>query len=157
VESVAGTVTCPSCGQPAPADAGFCPGCGRVLSAVVYAGFWIRLLANIIDAAILFIPNIIIGLVVESPASILLQFAVGIVYTIGFWTAEGATPGKMAMGLRITTVQGEPVDFGKAVLRYIGYFVSGITLGIGYLMIAFTREKRGLHDLMAGTVVIKTR
>ena len=157
MESTAGTVTCLSCAQPAPADAGFCPGCGRVLSAIVYAGFWIRFVAWLIDAIILTIPNIIIGLVVESPGSILLQFAIGIVYTIGFWTAEGATPGKMAMGLRITTVQGEPVDFGKAVLRYIGYFVSGITLGIGYLMIAFTREKRGLHDLIAGTVVIKTR
>ena len=157
VEPVAGTVTCPSCGQPTPADAGFCPGCGRVLSAVVYAGFWIRFVAWLIDGIILIIPNIIIGLVVESPASILLQFAIGIVYTIGFWTAEGATPGKMAMGLRITTVEGEPVDLGKAVLRYIGYFVSGITLGIGYLMIAFTREKRGLHDLIAGTVVIKAR
>ena len=122
-----------------------------------YAGFWIRFVAWLIDGIILIIPNIIIGLVVESPASILLQFAIGIVYTIGFWTAEGATPGKMAMGLRITTVEGEPIDFGKAVLRYIGYFVSGITLGIGYLMIAFTRDKRGLHDLIAGTVVIQTR
>ena len=122
-----------------------------------YAGFWIRFVAWLIDGIILIIPNIIIGLVVESPASILLQFAIGIVYTIGFWTAEGATPGKMAIGLRITTVEGEPIDFGKAVLRYIGYFVSGITLGIGYLMIAFTRDKRGLHDLIAGTVVIQTR
>ena len=157
MESVAGTVTCPSCGQPAPADAGFCPGCGRVLSAVVYAGFWIRFVAWLIDGIILIIPNIMIGLVVESPASILLQFAIGIVYTVGFWTAEGATPGKMAMGLRITTAEGEPVDFGKAILRYIGYFVSGITLGIGYLMIAFTREKRGLHDYIAGTMVVKAR
>ena len=157
MESTAGTVTCLSCGQPAPAGAGFCPGCGRLLSAIVYAGFWIRFVAWLIDAIILTIPNIIIGLVVESPGSILLQFAIGIVYTIGFWTAEGATPGKMAMGLRITTVQGEPVDFGKAVLRYIGYFVSGITLGIGYLMIAFTREKRGLHDYIAGTMVVKAR
>ena len=122
-----------------------------------YAGFWIRFVAWLIDGIILIIPNIIIGLVVESPASILLQFTIGIVYTIGFWTAEGATPGKMAIGLRITTVEGEPIDFGKAVLRYIGYFVSGITLGIGYLMIAFTRDKRGLHDLIAGTVVIQTR
>ena len=122
-----------------------------------YAGFWIRFVAWLIDGIILIIPNIIIGLVVESPASILLQFTIGIVYTIGFWTAEGATPGKMAIGLRITTVEGEPIDFGKAVLRYIGYFVSGITLGIGYLMIAFTRDKRGLHDLIDGTVVIQTR
>ena len=157
MESVAGTVACPSCGQPAPADAGFCPGCGRVLSAVVYAGFWIRLLANIIDAAILLIPNIVLAAAVEPPANTLLSIAIGLVYTVGFWTAQGATPGKMAVGVKITTVDGEPIDFGRALLRYIGHLASVITLGIGYLMIAFTSQKRGLHDYIAGTVVVKAR
>jgi len=94
---------------------------------------------------------------VESPASTLLQIAVGLVYTVGFWTAEGATPGKMAVGIRITTVDLQPIDFGRALLRYIGYLASGITLLIGFLMIAFTRQKRGLHDYIAGTVVVKAR
>ena len=151
------TVVCPSCGQSAPADAGFCPGCGQALSGVVYAGFWIRFLANIIDGCILLIPNMVLRFAVESPASTLLQIAVGLVYTVGFWTAEGATPGKMAVGIRITTVDLQPIDFGRALLRYIGYLASGITLLIGFLMIAFTRQKRGLHDYIAGTVVVKAR
>jgi uncharacterized RDD family membrane protein YckC len=148
---------CPSCGQSAAADARFCPGCGRVLSAVVYAGFWIRFASYIIDVIILFVVGIVLALAVGGTPGTLLQFAVGLVYTIGFWTAQGATPGKMAVGIKITTVDGDDIDFGRALLRYVGYIASAIILLIGYLMIAFTREKRGLHDYIAGTVVIKTR
>ncbi len=157
MESVAGTAFCPSCGQSVPADAGFCSGCGRVLSAVVYAGFWIRFAAYIIDAIILFIVGVVLAIAAGGTTGAVLQIVVGIVYTVGFWTAQGATPGKMAVGIEITTVDGEPIDFGRALLRYIGYLASAIILLIGFLMIAFTRQKRGLHDYIAGTVVIKTR
>jgi uncharacterized RDD family membrane protein YckC len=157
MESAAATTFCPSCGQSAAADARFCPGCGRVLSGVEYAGFWIRFTANIIDAIILIIPNILLAVAVDTPGSTLLSLALGLVYTVGFWTAQGATPGKMAVGVKITTVDGEDIDFGRALLRYVGYIASAIILLIGYLMIAFTREKRGLHDYIAGTVVVKTR
>ena len=157
MESVAGTAICPSCGQSVPADAGFCSGCGRVLSAVVYAGFWIRFAAYIIDAIILFIVGVVLAIAAGGTTGAVLQFVVGIVYTVGFWTAQGATPGKMAVGIEITTVDGESIGFGRALLRYIGYFFSAIILLIGFLMIAFTRQKRGLHDYIAGTVVIKTR
>lgn len=156
-ESAAAAV-CPSCGQRAPAGAGFCSECGRVLSAVVYAGFWMRLLAAIIDGLILLIPNIVVTAAVTDPvARFLIQLIIGLAYTVGFWTAQGATPGKMAVGIEITTAAGEPIGFGTALLRYIGYLASTITLLIGYLMIAFTPQKRGLHDYIAGTVVIKTR
>ena len=148
---------CPSCGQSTATDARFCPGCGRVLSAVVYAGFWIRFLAGFIDFLILLIPGIVLALIVDPPGNTPLQIAVGLVYTIGFWTAEGATPGKMAVGIKITTVDGGDIDFGRAILRYVGLIASAITLGIGHLMIAFTGQKRGLQDYIAGTVVIKTR
>ncbi len=157
MESVAGTAICPSCGQSVPAEAGFCSGCGRVLSAVVYAGFWIRFTAYIIDAIILLIVGVVLAIAAGGTTGAVLQFVVGILYTVGFWTAQGATPGKMAVGIEITTVDGEPIDFGPALLRYIGYLASAIILLIGFLMIAFTREKRGLHDYIAGTVVIKTR
>ncbi len=157
MESAAATMPCPSCGQSAAADAKFCPGCGRVLSAIVYAGFWIRFASGIIDFIILFVVGIVLALALGGTSGTVLQLAVGLVYTIGFWIGQGATPGKMAVGIKITTVDGDPIDIGRALLRYIGYFVSTITLGIGYLMIAFTREKRGLHDYIAGTVVIKTR
>ena len=157
MESAAATMPCPSCGQSAPADAKFCPGCGRALNGVEYAGFWIRFASGIIDFIILFVVGIVLALAVGGTSGTVLQLTVGLVYTIGFWIAQGATPGKMAVGIKITTVDGDDIDFGRALLRYIGYFVSTITLGIGYLMIAFTREKRGLHDYIAGTVVIKTR
>ncbi len=156
MESAAAAMPCPSCGQSAADDAKFCPGCGHVLGGVEYAGFWIRFAAYIIDFIILLIPGIVLQLAVEAPAGNLLSFAVGLVYTIGFWVAQGATPGKMAVGIKITTVDGEPIDFGKALLRYVGYIASALILLIGYLMIGFTREKRGLHDYIAGTVVIKT-
>ena len=156
MESAAATMPCPSCGQPAAADARFCPGCGRVLSGVAYAGFWIRFASYIIDAIILFVVSIVLAIAVGGTSGFLLQLAVGVVYTIGFWIAQGATPGKMAVGIRITTVDGGDIDFGRALLRYIGYIASAIILLIGYVMIGFTREKRGLHDYIAGTVVIKT-
>jgi len=157
VESAAATMPCPSCGQSAAADAGFCPGCGRVLSGVEYAGFWMRFAAYIIDFIILFVVGIVLAIAVGGTSGAALQFAVGIVYTIGFWIAEGATPGKMALGIKITTVDGDDIDFGRALLRYVGYIASAIILLIGYFMIAFTGQKRGLHDYIAGTVVIKTR
>jgi uncharacterized RDD family membrane protein YckC len=126
------------------------------LSGAEYAGFWIRFAAYIIDAIILFVVGIVLAIAVGG-TPVVLQFAVGLVYTIGFWIAQGATPGKMAVGIKITTVDGDDIDFGRALLRYVGYIASAIILLIGYLMIAFTREKRGLHDYIAGTVVIRTR
>ena len=157
MESAAATAFCPFCGQPAAAEAKFCPSCGRDLSGVEYAGFWMRFLAAIIDGLILLIPNIVLAAAVDAPGNTLLSIALGLIYTVGFWSAQGATPGKMIMGIEITKANGEEIDFGTALLRYIGYIASAITLGIGYLMIAFTGQKRGLHDYIAGTVVTKTR
>ena len=157
LESGAATTFCPSCGQSAAPDAGFCPGCGQELGGLDYAGLGIRFAAHIIDTIILVIPSIVLQLALEAPAGNLLSIAVGFAYLVGFWTARGATPGKMVMGIEIITVDGEDIDSGTALLRYIGYWVSVITLGFGFLMIANTSQKRGLHDYIAGTVVIKTR
>lgn len=152
------TAACPSCGAWVPSAAEYCPACGQQVGGRVYAGFWIRLLAYIIDGVIIGVTNVVLDLAIDDPlTSTLLQIAVAAVYAIGFWTAVGATPGKMALGLRVTMASGEPIGLGPAVLRYIGYFLSTLILLIGFLMIAFTREKRGLHDFIAGTVVIKTR
>ena len=51
------------------------------------------------------------------------------------------------------TADGAPIGLREAALRYIGYWVNALTLGIGYLFIAFRKDKRGLHDLIAGTSV----
>ena len=159
MELAAGTVPCPSCGQSGPADARFCPGCGRVLSGVVYAGFWMRFLAVFIDGLILFIPNVILAAIASGDLAValILQIGLNLAYVVGFWSAKGATPGKMIVGVEITKANGEEIGFGTALLRYVGYFLSGIILGIGHLMIAFTGQKRGLHDYIADTIVVKTR
>ena len=115
----------------------------------------IRFAAVLVDAVILTIVNLVLSAIVGSTA-IFLGLAVGIAYTIGFWTASGATPGKMMFGLKVLTVDGDPIGLDKAVLRYIGLWVNTLTLGIGYLFIAFRKDKRGLHDLIAGTRVIRT-
>jgi len=99
----------------------------------------------------------VLGLVVKDPLSAFaIEFTLAPVYTIGFWVTQGATPGKMALGIRILTDDGDPIGFGHAILRYFAEIACVLTLGIGYLMIAFTAEKRGLHDFIAGTMVVKT-
>jgi uncharacterized RDD family membrane protein YckC len=66
------------------------------------------------------------------------------------------TIGKWATGLRIERLSGEPLGFGHATLRHtLGYLVSFLTLGIGFLLAAFDAEGRALHDRIAGTVVVR--
>jgi uncharacterized RDD family membrane protein YckC len=66
-----------------------------------------------------------------------------------------ATIGKRALGLKVTGMNGEPVSFGKATVRYFGKILSHLILGIGYMMAAFTAKKQALHDLLAGCLVIR--
>ena len=70
---------------------------------------------------------------------------------------RGATVGKMAMGLRVVTSDGQRLSFMNATGRYFAKILSFLILCIGFIMVAFTDKKRGLHDIIAGTLVIKTR
>jgi uncharacterized RDD family membrane protein YckC len=68
----------------------------------------------------------------------------------------GRTVGKWATGLRVERRDGEPVGFARAMLRHtVGYLASLVTLGLGFLLAALNREGRALHDLIAGTVVVR--
>jgi len=69
-------------------------------------------------------------------------------------SARGATLGKMALGLRVTTLGGDRIGFGRATGRYFGKILSSIFF-IGYIMAAFTARKQALHDMMAGCLVIR--
>jgi len=62
----------------------------------------------------------------------------------------------MAMGLKVTDLDGERIGVGKSFLRTIGSFVSAVLLMVGYLMVAFTERKQGLHDKIAGTLVVRS-
>lgn len=118
---------------------------------VVYGGFWCRFFANLIDGVILSI----IGWILAFVPPYWLGSVIGIVYVIGFWTWKGQTPGKMFLGVKIVKTDGSSIGIGRAILRYIGYFVSAIILFIGYLMIAWDSRKQGLHDKIAGTCVVE--
>lgn len=123
-----------------------------------YGGFWIRLLAWIIDA-------MIVGLIF--PLAFLAGSGTHIVgFGLGFfggWLYEAlltsssmqATLGKMILGMKVTDLQGQRIDFGRATIRHFAKYLSTAILGIGYLMVAFTERKQGLHDMIAGTLVQK--
>ena len=117
-----------------------------------YAGFWIRFVAFFIDVIIIMIPSYIIFFA-ELPS--LLGLVLGIAYWVYFPSSEYmATPGKMALGLIITDEHGNRIGAGTAAVRYIGYIINAITVGIGFIMIGFTEKKRGLHDMIASTQVV---
>lgn len=84
------------------------------------------------------------------------SLAIGGVYFIMMESsAKQGTLGKMAMGLKVTDLNGNRITTQAAVIRYIGRIVSGMILAIGYIMAAFTAKKQALHDMMASTLVLK--
>lgn len=66
-----------------------------------------------------------------------------------------ATPGKLALGLRVTDEYGQRIGFGRATGRHFGKIVSGLIMDVGYMMAGFTARKQGLHDMMAGCCVVR--
>lgn len=79
-----------------------------------------------------------------------------LVVTMIFWRRwRGATPGKKLVGIKIVDAKSfEDIDNRQAITRSLGYIVSTLLLLVGFLMVAFRKDKRGLHDLLAGTAVI---
>ena len=79
-----------------------------------------------------------------------------LIVTVLFWKKwKGATPGKRFVHIKIVDAKThKDIDNKQAITRSFGYIVSTLTLLIGFIMVAFRKDKRGLHDLLAGTVVI---
>ncbi|HLG30040.1 MAG TPA: RDD family protein [Candidatus Brocadiales bacterium] len=126
-----------------------------------YGGFWIRFLAAILDVIIIGVPAFIlqVGLVFATGVSSLVYVIElgAIVLTVYLDGIKGGTPGKLILGLRIVNDKGNYIGIPMAILRYIGKILSAVILGIGYIMIAFTEKKQGLHDKIAKTYVIYVR
>jgi uncharacterized RDD family membrane protein YckC len=119
-----------------------------------YAGFGPRLLAFAIDWLIFFVVSVpASALVFELAAVMPLLGAAGVV---AFWRYCGATPGKLAVGVRIVDARtgGTPAT-GRLVLRLLCYILSAAPLYLGFLWIAVDRRKQGWHDKIAGTLVIQ--
>jgi uncharacterized RDD family membrane protein YckC len=94
--------------------------------------------------------NIIASPVTHSLVSLVFIIA----YYLFFWTMIGQTPGKYIMGVRVVTVDGGRLRISRSALRYLGYYLSGLCLGMGFIWILFDDERRGWHDRLAGTCVI---
>lgn len=80
--------------------------------------------------------------------------AIAIGYPVGFWVLLGQTPGKLLVGVRIARINGQPLTIRRALLRYLGYWLSAIPLGLGFLWVLVDNRRQGWHDKIAGTYVI---
>lgn len=139
-----------------------------------YAGFWLRVAAYLIDmvlvSAILCPLGMILGVggvLVDggkegaaTAAANLISYAINIVV---WWLYSAllessswqGTVGKKALGIRVTDDQGNRIGFGKATARYFSKLISSLICLIGFIMVAFTERKQGLHDMIAGTFVLQ--
>jgi uncharacterized RDD family membrane protein YckC len=77
-------------------------------------------------------------------------------YYVFFWSLTGQTPGKMLLGVRVVSMKGHRVSPLRGILRFIGYFLSAIPLGLGFLWILLDDTRQSWHDKIAGTYVIYT-
>jgi uncharacterized RDD family membrane protein YckC len=149
---------------------------------VGYAGFWLRFVALIIDFIIIYCVRALIllpfgigmgmrgmfhGAQPQTPADFVPFFAtiirIAIISTILQWlyfslmesSAWQATLGKKALGLTVTDLEGRRISFGRATGRYFAKIISSLILFIGYIMAGFTEKKQALHDMIAGTLVLR--
>jgi len=142
-----------------------------------YAGFWRRFWAFIVDGFILGVVMMPFGIglwgtiaaigqaggdemetiaqiIAASMMAWMLRMLASLLYGALFESsAWQATPGKKLLGLRVTDLEGRRISFLRASGRAFGKWLSGLVLCIGYIMVAFTEKKQGLHDMLAGTVV----
>ncbi len=153
---------CPACGGVvAPGDR-FCPSCGSATDRVIlpavdmaqveYMGFWVRLAAYLIDSILLLVPF----LVVSRFGAPWLIYVIALVYAVLFIGLKGQTPGKMAMGIQVVDERGQVPGIARAVLReVVGKFISALPIYLGYFWVGWDRRKRGWHDYIGRTYVIR--
>lgn len=135
----------------------------------VYAGFWKRLAAFIIDWVIVYAVSLVFGFSLGisfnySPGGEgVADFFSGLLGIIITWvyfalmesSKKQGTVGKMALGIKVTDMNGSRISFGRATGRHFAKYISTLILFIGFMMIAFTSKKQGLHDILAKCLVVK--
>ncbi|MGH7082159.1 MAG: RDD family protein [Acetobacteraceae bacterium] len=113
------------------------------------AGFWIRMLALLID---LILVAVALGWVLDHGSSVLLILAA---YGAVMWKLKGTTIGGIVCDLKVVRIGGGPLDWGSAIIRALGCFLSLVVAGLGFIWIAVDREHQAWHDKIAGTVVVR--
>ena len=174
---------CPSCGQENVTGARTCVTCGADLTRFSdqidstveqyreSAGFWLRLGAYILDSILVSFVFWIVYLIFfwtdfqgssgNISAWYLVLFSISSIippwlyYALMEASSKQATVGKMALGIKVTDEAGNRISFGRATGRHFAKIITGFFLCIIYIIIAFTKKKQGLHDMLAGTLVVK--
>jgi uncharacterized RDD family membrane protein YckC len=152
---------------------------------VQHAGFWLRFVAYLIDGAILLAGQVAISIVLaiagaaldaatssissgSSPARIgsgltsLLAWVIGLAgqwlyFSLQESSGHQATVGKRVMGIKVVDVEGRRITFGRATARYFSKILSALICDIGFIMAGFTERKQALHDMVAGTLVVRAQ
>lgn len=129
-----------------------------------FAGFWIRMLAFVVDALIVVIASEIIIQFLNYfarnvnllPIAAILPLLIAFIYMTILWSAAQATVGQKFCGLRVVNaITWAKISFPRAAARWFALLFSMSILFVGVIMTAFTEGKRGLHDMIAGTFVLK--
>lgn len=203
-------IFCSKCGAQNAGTGQFCQNCGLTLAtglaaaqaaaparayaqqpvvyapaaSTAYSGFWIRVLAFILDRIVvgvaaapfyfaLVLPSLL-RIIHEAqnndePSPEMIFSIIGgasmflILVFMGYWLYEAlltasswqGTIGKRVLRLKVTDEAGNRISFGRSTGRFFAKILSYATLWIGFIMVAFTDKKRGLHDILAGTVVVR--
>jgi uncharacterized RDD family membrane protein YckC len=147
-----------------------------------FGGFWIRFVAKFIDGLIVGVFNLAVNLLMAylilgaatfqpriQPGAqvgiflayqgsvLLLNSGARLLYEWFFLSRYAATPGKMALGLKIVRSDGSPLTTGRIIGRYFAEILSALILLIGYIVAGFDEQKRALHDHICDTRVIRAK
>jgi len=137
----------------------------------IYAGFWKRAIAYLIDAILLTFVLVLLGFVFamfgivdfndegQMTRNGNLMDLLSIFVSWGYFalmesSSKQATFGKMALGIQVTDYANQRISLVRATVRFFSKYLSAILLLIGFIMIAFTARKQGLHDFIASTLVV---
>lgn len=138
-------------------------------SQVEFAGFWVRLLAMLVDTMLLTVFVTLPLTLIYGPQDyflgeqiflgfwdVVLGYIMPVLLTICFWIRFLGTPGKLLLNLQVVDAKSMiALTVWQAIGRYLGYFASILVFFMGFFWIAFDPRKQGLHDKLAGTLVIK--
>lgn len=141
-------------------------------NAMQYVGFWRRVGASLIDTVWMLLITLPLGYLVygrdyfdsektglvAGPADVLISWILPAVLVITFWMAKQATPGKMLVSAKIVDAKsGGAPTVTQLIVRYLGYFVSILPLGLGIIWVAIDDRKQGWHDKLARTLVVDSK
>ena len=133
-----------------------------------YVGFWTRFGAALIDTVFIIIITFpILFLIygseyfdfeetIQGAYDFILSYAFPLIATVLFWIYKAATPGKMVLSAIVDAKTDNKLTIRQSIIRYIGYYISIIPLGLGFISIIFDDKNQGWHDKIAGTIVIRS-